>query len=83
MGFQAAKRTEGEPTKVLLQLAKIMSTQAHIVDEISRALKVAQIHVVEFLAKMLLCLQHLKPNGLEPPDNRLDFKLEILAHREK
>jgi hypothetical protein len=60
-----------------------MSTQAHIVDEISRALKVAQIHVVEFLAKMLLCLQHLKPNGLEPRDNRLDFKLEILAHREK
>ena len=77
MGFQAAKRTEGKPTKILLQFTNVVPTQAHIVDEISRTLKITQIHPVKLLAKMLLRLQHLKPNGLEPRDNGIDFKVKF------
>ena len=65
MGFQAAKRTERDAAEVLLQFADVVPAQAQIMDEISRALTVAQRHVIEFLAKMLFRFQHLKPNGLE------------------
>ncbi len=83
MGFQAAQRTECKPAKVFLQLPNVMSTQPHVVNEISRTLKVAQMYVVEFLAKLLLRLQNLQPEGLELRDQRLDFKLEIPAHKEE
>ena len=56
MGFQAAERTEREPAKVLLQFADVVSAQAHIMDEVSRALKVARIDVIKFLPKMLFRL---------------------------
>jgi hypothetical protein len=53
------------------------------VDEISGALNITQMHMIELLAKMLLRLQHLKPNGLELRNDRLDFKGEVPAHRKK
>ena len=68
VGFQSAKGTERKPAKVLLQFSNVVPSQAYIVDEISRTLKVTQIHPIKLLAKMLLCLQHLRPNGLEPRD---------------
>ncbi len=80
MGFQPAKRTERKPAKVLLQFSNVVPSQAYIVDEISRALKVTQIHPIKLLAKMLLCLQHLNPNRLEPRDKGLNFDGEVLAH---
>ena len=83
MGFQTAKRTERKPPKVFLQFANVMPTQAHIMSEISRALKVSQMHVIKFLAKMLLRLQHLKPDGLELRDDRINFLVEIFAHGRK
>jgi hypothetical protein len=49
-------------------------------DEIASALEVAQIDVIEFFAEVLLGLQYLKPNGLKPRDDRLNFKDEVLAH---
>jgi hypothetical protein len=65
MGFQAPKRCERQPAEVFLQFADVMPAQAQIVDEISRALKVTRIDMIEFLPKVLLRLQYLKPNGLE------------------
>ena len=52
-------------------------------DEISSALEVTQIDVIELLAEVLLGLQYLKPNGLKPRDDGLNFKDEVLAHRIK
>ena len=81
VGFQAAKGTECERDKVFLQFANVAPTKADIMGEISCAFEVPQIHVIQFLAKMLLRLQHLEPDGLEACDDRLDFKDEVLAHK--
>ena len=54
--------------------------RAHLMDEIPRALKVAQFTRL-ILAKMLLRLQHLKPNRLKECDKGFDLKSEVLAHR--
>src|SRR5262245_18931355 len=48
MGFQPAKRTKRQSAEVLLQFADVVPAQAHIVDEISRALKVVRINVIKF-----------------------------------
>ena len=48
--------------------------------KISRALQVSRTNVIEFLTKMLLCLQDLKPNRLESSDNGLDLESEVFAH---
>ena len=45
-------------------------------DEIPRTLKVTRIHPIKLPSKMLLRSQHLKPNGLEPRDQKLDFNGE-------
>ena len=41
------------------------------------------MHVIKSLAKMLLRLQHLKPDGLELQDDRINFLVEIFAHGKK
>jgi len=83
MRFQSTQRTERQPAQILLQFANIVPAQAYIMDEISRALKIGWIDLVKFLAKMLLCLQHLTPDWLEPRDDRLDFESEVLPHRDR
>ena len=50
-------------------------------DQIPRDFEGCPIHAIDFLAKMLLRLQHLKPNRLKPCDKGLDLKSEVLAHR--
>jgi hypothetical protein len=49
-------------------------------DQIPRDFEGCPIHAIDFLAKMLLRLQHLKPNRLKPCDKGLDLKSEVLAH---
>ena len=80
MGLQTAERTEREPPKIFLQFPEVVPAQAHIMHKISRALQVSRTNVIEFLAKMLLCLQDLKPNRLESSDNGLDLDGEVFVH---
>ena len=62
-----------------MQFTNVLPSQANVVDEIPRTLKVTQIHPIKLRSKVLLRLQYLKPNELEPRDKGLDFSAEVLA----
>ena len=82
MRFQAAKGTKSEPAKVELQIAQVVSAQAQIVGKISCALKMTQVDMIQFPAKMVLRLRNIQPDRLDTSDDRLNFINEVLAHRE-
>jgi hypothetical protein len=78
--FQAPKGTKSEPAEIMLQIAQIVPPQAQIVGKISCAVKMTQVDVIQFPAKMVLRLRNIQADRLEVRDDRLNFMNEVPAH---
>jgi hypothetical protein len=83
VGFQAAERAQRQSAKILLQSPNIVSAQADVVSQISRALEVPQIDVIQVRLKMFLRLKRSEPDRPQALDKGLDLRNKIVVHGRK